>query len=127
MPQGRNEAIGASVRPFLLRAPMLPTTKEASRMSQPEPPSYTISSFCLAENITRPVYYKLKRQGLGPKEMRYGRVVRISSRARSEWQRAREKSTEVQQRHDAKMHERALVAGAAAAASPLHVSKNRSA
>ena len=88
-------------------------------------PTYTISSFCQAENITRPTYYKWKRMGLGPKEMRVDRVVRISHRARLECQKKREKWSEEQQQIDEKLHARALAAGAKAAASPKHVSKTR--
>ena len=44
-------------------------------------PSYTIAEFCAAEHITAPTFYKLKRAGLGPKEMRHGAAIRISPRA----------------------------------------------
>ena len=32
-------------------------------------PSYTIKSFCAAEAISEPTYYKLKEFGLGPDEL----------------------------------------------------------
>lgn len=91
------------------------------------PPSYTIAEFCAAERFTRPYYHKLKREGRGPREMRDGRLVRISHKARLDWQKMREQLTDEQVEFDAKLHERALVAGAAAAASPKHISKRRSA
>jgi hypothetical protein len=57
-------------------------------------PSYTIKQFCTAEGISEPTYYSLKAAGLGPKEMRlHNAAVRISHRAREEWQRARENPT----------------------------------
>lgn len=88
-------------------------------------PSYTITSFCRAEGFTRPEYYKLKRNGRGPKEMRNGRCIRISHRARLDWQKKMEQPTEAQVAADEELHRHALAAGAAAVASPRHVSKTR--
>jgi len=59
-------------------------------MSEVFEPSYTISAFCEAEGITPPTYFKLRAAGRGPREMRYGTVVRISHRARLDWQRQQE-------------------------------------
>ena len=53
-------------------------------------PSYTIGEFCIAERISRPMYYKLKHAGKGPREMQVGTHKRISPEARVEWQRERE-------------------------------------
>jgi hypothetical protein len=52
-------------------------------------PSYSVLEFCRAEDISKPTYFILRSKGLGPKEMRYPgmRIVRITHRARLEWQR----------------------------------------
>src|SRR5262245_23111926 len=96
-------------------------------MAETFEPSYTIREFCAAEGITTPTYYKLKRQGLGPKEMRLGTAVRISHRARGEWQRAREnpqgaEAKAVRKKAEA-LCERSKAAVKRAIASPNHVSR----
>ena len=88
-------------------------------------PSYTIAEFCAAEHITAPTFYKLKRAGLGPKEMRHGAAIRISHRARLEWQKERERPTKEQVKVDAYLHERAVRISAKSAASAKRVSKTR--
>jgi len=52
--------------------------------------SFTIDEFCTAERISRAQYYVMRRAGLGPREMRHGRAVRISPQARHDWHRTRE-------------------------------------
>jgi hypothetical protein len=53
--------------------------------------SLTIAEFCAAEKISRGLYYKLKKQGRGPREMELGPgAKRISFEAHQEWRRARE-------------------------------------
>jgi hypothetical protein len=51
-------------------------------------PSYTITDFCKAENISQPTYFELRAVGLGPQEMRFpGKtLVRITHRDRLAWQ-----------------------------------------
>lgn len=89
--------------------------------------SYSIQEFCAAERITAPTYYKLKKLGLGPKEMRMGTVIRISHTERRRWQRQREQSTEAQRETDENLRERARTISAKAVASPKHISKTRGA
>ena len=62
-------------------------TPESHRIADP---SYTVLDFRLAEGITRPTYDKLQKQERGPREMRMGRLVRISHGARMKWQRDHE-------------------------------------
>ena len=51
----------------------------------------TIAQFAETVQICEATYFKLKRQGLGPEETRFGNVVRISPDALREWrQRMRE-------------------------------------
>ena len=87
-------------------------------------PSYSIQEFCAVERITAPTYFKLRNQGLGPKEMRMGRIIRISHTERLRWQKQREKPTEAQRETDEKLRERARAISQKAVASPKHVSRN---
>jgi hypothetical protein len=49
--------------------------------------SHTIDAFCELEQLSPHSYYKLRRLGLGPREMRVPgtKIVRISEAARREW------------------------------------------
>jgi hypothetical protein len=62
--------------------------------SQPLPDdrSKTITQFCRAEQMSRPFYFKLRKRGLGPRELREGRFIRITPEAHAEWRRARERA-----------------------------------
>ena len=53
--------------------------------------SKTINEFCAAERMSRPFYFKLRRLGKGPRELREGRFVRITPEAHAAWRRARER------------------------------------
>jgi hypothetical protein len=53
-------------------------------------PSQTIPEFCESERISIGLYYKLKRRGLGPREMKLGKSVRITPSARGDWHRRME-------------------------------------
>ena len=55
--------------------------------------SYTIPEFCEAERFSQSFYFKIRKQGLGPREMRIGSAVRISEEARLEWRREREQAS----------------------------------
>jgi hypothetical protein len=48
---------------------------------------YSISELCEAARISRGMYFKLKKQGLGPREVSLGRRVLISEEAAREWVR----------------------------------------
>ena len=56
----------------------------------PPPAAYTIAEFCLSHRIAVSMYYKLKTQGLGPREMAVGSRRLISQEAAAEWRKARE-------------------------------------
>jgi hypothetical protein len=47
--------------------------------------SSSITEFCSRHRIGRTTYFSLRKRGLGPKEIRFGRVVRISAQAEAEW------------------------------------------
>jgi hypothetical protein len=94
---------------------MTPTAVERVAFSKAE--------ICIRNGISQSTLHKLEQQGLGPKYMRAGNLIRCSLEAEREWQRmlANLDPTEA--------HERAVVrakkAGAAAAVSPKHVSRRR--
>ncbi|WP_020187722.1 hypothetical protein [Methylopila sp. 73B] len=79
----------------------------------------TVPQFCTAVGISRCGYYKLKAQGLGPREMRLGASVRISPEALLDWQRERESPTgaeaEARLQNEKRARERARRAVAAVA------------
>ena len=92
-------------------------------------PSYTIDQFCAAEGFTPTTYFKLRKLGLGPKEMRIASLVRITHRARIDWHREREnpKGAELEAVRAAAENQRARAHAAVkrAVKSPKHVSKRR--
>jgi predicted DNA-binding transcriptional regulator AlpA len=50
----------------------------------------SIDEFCAAHSISRSMYYKLRDQGKGPREMEVGTRRLISDEAGADWRRARE-------------------------------------
>ena len=70
----------------------LPATDEDER-------SYTIPEFCALENISLYSYQKMRRAGLGPVELRVFSIVRITRRARLDWQKRMEALQQTEQRH----------------------------
>lgn len=55
--------------------------------------AYVITEFCRIMMISLPTYHKLKKLGLGPREMSVGGMIRISADAMREWIAARENPT----------------------------------
>jgi hypothetical protein len=49
--------------------------------------SKTIDEFCEAERISRAKYFKLRKDGRGPAELRLDSVVRITPQAHAAWRR----------------------------------------
>jgi len=92
-----------------------------------EPLAYTIKQFCRAHGISAPTYYELRKQGLGPAEMRMGTVVRISREAAAAWRHARENPAEAEAeaatRSAEVLRDRARRAAKRAIGSPKHVSR----
>jgi hypothetical protein len=64
----------------------------------PPPPrlAMNIIEFCVAFRISEDFYYKLKRQGQGPREMKVGTRTLISLAAADEWRRERERIAEAE-------------------------------
>jgi len=50
----------------------------------------SIAQFCQAHNISEAFFYKLKRQGIGPREMKLGTRTLITFEAAAKWRAARE-------------------------------------
>ncbi len=47
--------------------------------------SFTIQEFLARHGLARSTFYELKRNGLGPQEMKRGRLIRISKAAEEAW------------------------------------------
>lgn len=57
--------------------------------------AFTIKEFCKAHRLSEAMYFKLRKAGLGPREMRAMRKVTISLEAAEEWRRARESNVQL--------------------------------
>lgn len=55
-----------------------------------EKQALSIPEFCAAHGLSRSFYFLLRKDGLGPREMRVGGRVLISCEAASDWRRERE-------------------------------------
>lgn len=68
--------------------------RQPRRKQEPAPgeeQAYTLRGFCTAHHISMTTYYKLKKDGQAPDEMRVSdRVVLISYEAAARWRKARE-------------------------------------
>ena len=67
--------------------------------TEPPPPptprlALSIPEFCKAHGISEGFFYKLKKQGEGPREMKVGARTLISFEAAAEWRRERERATQ---------------------------------
>jgi predicted DNA-binding transcriptional regulator AlpA len=66
-------------------------TEFAAVSPSPKPRlALSIREFCEAHGISEGSFYKLKRQGEGPREMKVGARTLISFESAAEWRRARE-------------------------------------
>jgi hypothetical protein len=53
--------------------------------------AYTQEEFCeINGGFSRSTYFNLKKTGKGPREMRIGKLVRITREAAADWRRERE-------------------------------------
>ena len=87
--------------------------------------SLTRGEFCYVEHLSPTKYHGLKNKGLGPEELNVDGMIRITPEARAKW---RERMAELARSEAAQLEaerrrELASIAGRAAAASPLHISK----
>ena len=67
-------------------------TKLAAVLPRPPTPRLALSipEFCKAHGISEGFFYKLKKQGEGPREMKVGARTLITFESAAEWRRARE-------------------------------------
>ncbi len=57
--------------------------------------SYSVADFCRAHGISRALFYKLLREGRGPRVMKVGRRTLISREAAEQWRRRMEGATQL--------------------------------
>jgi hypothetical protein len=105
------------------------TALQQARAASPHEPSYILREFCAAERISKATYFKLRKMGLAPEELRYPgiNVVRITHAARQAWHEmlrtlTGEQAAAVQRTADV-LRERGRRAAAHAVASHKHVSR----
>ena len=84
--------------------------------------SLSQDQFCWLENISRSKYFELKKRGLGPDVTDIDGLQRITPESREAWH---ERMAERAKGEAARRRELAVIAGRAAAASPLHISKRQ--
>ena len=67
-------------------------THSAAVCPRPSTPRLALSipEFCEAHGISEGFFYKLKRQGKGPREMKVGARTLITFKSAAEWRRTRE-------------------------------------
>ena len=89
--------------------------------------SWTQREFRYFEHISKTKYAELKRHGLAPEETNIDGLLRITPEAREAWHQrlAALANTEDAKLETERRRELAVIAGKAAAASPLHISKQR--
>ena len=91
--------------------------------------AFKISEFCDRNSIGLATYHKLKRRGLGPREMRLGAAIRVTLGAERDWQTARENPAPAEAKaleaEAEERRERAKRAGDLAAQSTRHISRTR--
>ena len=68
---------------------------EFAAVSRPPTPRLvlSISEFCKAHGISEGFFYKLKKRGNGPREMKVGARTLITFESAAEWRRERENAT----------------------------------
>lgn len=59
------------------------------------PAVYSVKTFCEAHNITKVTFYKLLKDGFGPRIMKVGSRTLISLEAASDWRRQMEDGAQV--------------------------------
>ena len=105
---GRKPSVTADVADRLPGAPMgepddieataheerSPVSKDdATPIRVPSIAAYTIKTFCQTHGLSPSMFFKMKRLGIGPREMIVGKRRLISVEAAADWRRARETAT----------------------------------
>ena len=55
--------------------------------------AYSVSEFCREHNISRGLFYNLRRAGRGPRVMKIGRRTLVSHAAAEEWRQSIERTS----------------------------------
>jgi hypothetical protein len=77
-----------------------PAFKRRSKNRKPGD-AHTIPSFCQSNAISESLYFKLKREGRGPREINLdGRII-ITPEAEADWRREREAETQAKRQRAA--------------------------
>ena len=71
------------------RAPRASSSADIETVTSRPPVAYTISEFCLEHKISPAYYYKMRKFGLGPREMILGRRRLVSAEDAAAWRRDR--------------------------------------
>jgi hypothetical protein len=69
----------------MLKLPHVPIAEKAAR---------TIDEFCARNSISRPMFYKLKKQGKAPRLAYVGTKPLITDQSEKDWHREREAATQ---------------------------------
>ncbi len=93
------------------------------------PQAMSIHTFCWRQSISAATYYKLKKLGRAPAEIRFGNVVRITPEAEAAWRTARENPEGAEAQDSAtraaNLRARGQTAAKVSIASPNHISARR--
>jgi hypothetical protein len=60
--------------------------------------AHTRPSFCASNHISESLYFRLKREGKGPREIEIGDRIIITPEAEADWRREREAETMAERR-----------------------------
>jgi hypothetical protein len=69
-----------------------PKYKRKQKSADPNALAMSIHAFCVLHGISEDMYFKLKRQGLGPTTMKVGARTLISAESAAAWRKAREQA-----------------------------------
>jgi hypothetical protein len=102
--------------------------KTEENKAKEDPTAPTIRGFCLRNKFSPATYYKIKRLGAGPRELRLpGNLIRITPAAEAEWRRRWENPAPADAEALAcdaeRRQERSRKAAKKAVESPKHVSR----
>jgi hypothetical protein len=78
-----------------IRGPLLPTGdspkyRRKPKSVDPQALAMSIHAFCVRHDISEDLFFKMQREGWGPRVMRVGTRRLISQEAAAEWRKARE-------------------------------------
>ena len=62
--------------------------------------SFSVNEFCFQENISRSMFYKICKLGLGPKILKVGRRTLITALSAAEWRKKMEQQPTEDHRHE---------------------------